>query len=103
MVSNYEFTPSGHSTLTTHAGESFLKIFDTASLTEIKTIPVGKSPTNSIFDADGRHAYVTNWGSDTVSVIDVAEWREAKSIAVGRKPFAIYLFNPARGEMIGNR
>ena len=70
---------------------------------DIKTIEVGRSPVNSIFDSDGRYAYVTNWGSNTVSVIDANTWEVVKTIAVGTNPFGIYLFDSNQGTMAGNR
>ena len=98
-----EFTLSGRNTLTTHAGESFLKVFDAGNLKEVKTIQVDQSPVNSIIEPIGRYAYVTNWGGNTVSVIDVERWEVVKTIKVGRKPFGIYLFDPSQGKMVGNR
>jgi YVTN family beta-propeller protein len=49
------------------------------------------------------YAYVTNRLSGTVSVIEADGWTVAKTLKVGEKPFGIYLFDPARGEMDGNR
>ena len=58
---------------------------------------------NSIFEPSGHYAYVTNRQSNSVSIIDTKLWEEIKTLEVGRNPFGIYLFNPARGEMTGNR
>ena len=69
----------------------------------MKTIKVGKSPVNTAFGPDGQYAYVTNLASGTVSVIDMEKLEVAKTIEVGSKPFGIYLFDPRRGEMAGNR
>lgn len=98
-----EFAPNARDTLTTHIGESFLKVFDASALKETKTIQVGRSPVNSIFESSGRHAYVANRQSNTVSVVDTVRWEVGKTIKVGTKPFGIYLFDPSRGQMTGNR
>ena len=95
--------PSGRTTITTHLGEEFLKIFAAESLAEIKTIQVGQSPVNSIVEPRGRYAFVTNRQSNSVSVIDTELWEEIKTIKVGTNPFGIYLFNPGLGTMAGNR
>ena len=49
------------------------------------------------------YAYVTNRLSGTVSVIEADGWTVVRTLKVGEKPFGIYLFDPARGEMAGNR
>ena len=98
-----EFAGNGRDTLTTHIGESFLKVFDSSTLTETATIPVGRSPVNSIFEAGGNYAYVTNRQSNSVSVVDAARFEVVETIKVGTNPFGIYLFDPSRGKMTGNR
>lgn len=37
------------------------------------------------------------------SVIDMEGLEVAKTLEVGGKPFGIYVFDPSRGEMAGNR
>ena len=43
-----EFTTLGRTTLTTHIGEDFLKIFDADSFSDIKTIQVGRRDRKSV-------------------------------------------------------
>lgn len=103
MPATNEFSPSGQYTIVTHMGDKIVKVFETETFREVKTIEVGQSPVNSAFRRDGRYAYVTNRLSGTVSVIDTLNWTVAKTLKVGERPFGIYLFDPARGEMAGDR
>lgn len=98
-----EFTPSGRHTVVTHMGDDVVKVFEADTFQEVKTIKVGKSPVNAAFRPDGRYGYVTNQLSGAVSVIDTEGWNVAKTLKVGDKPFGIYLFDPAKGQMAGNR
>ena len=98
-----EFTPSRRYAVTTHIGDQIIKVFETDTFQEVKTIRVGQNPVNSVFRPDGRYAYVTNKASDTVSIIDVERWEAVKTLDVGKTPWGIYLFDPTRGEMAGNR
>ena len=98
-----EFPPSGRFTLTTHMGDEVIKVFESNTFREIKTLKVGKSAVNSAFHPNGKFAYVTNRMSGTVSVIDTEKWEVKKTLKVGKNPFGIYLFDPKRGKMAGNR
>ena len=98
-----EFTPSGRFTVVTHIGDDVIKIFEADTFKAVKTLRVGKSPVNTAFRPDGRYAYVTNRLSGTVSVIDMEGLEVVKTLEVGSKPFGIYVFDPSRGEMAGNR
>lgn len=98
-----EFTPSGRYTLQTHLGDNVVMVFETDTFSEVKRVKVGDSPVNSAFRPDGRYAYVTNRKSGTVSVIDTERWEVMKTLEVAAKPFGIYLFDPAKGQMAGNR
>ena len=46
---------------------------------------------------------MTNKASNTVSIIDAERWEVTKTLEVGKTPWGIYLFEPTRGEMVGNR
>ncbi len=98
-----EFTPSRRFAVTTHIADQMVKVFESGSFKEVKTIQVGQNPVNSVFHPDGRYAYVTNKASNTVSIIDVERWEAVKTLDVGNTPWGIYLFDPTRGEMAGNR
>ena len=50
----------------------FLRLYDTATRTEIATVPVGDFPMRVAFDGTNSRAYVTNAFGDSVSVVDIA-------------------------------
>ena len=98
-----EFRPSRRYAITTHIDDQVVKIFDSDTLREVKTLEVGQNPVNSAFQPDGRYVYVTNKASNTVSIIDTERWEVVKTLDVGKTPWGIYLFDPATGQMAGNR
>lgn len=98
-----EFTPSRRYAITTHIDDQVVKVFDSDTFREVKTLEVGQSPVNSAFRPDGRYVYVTNKASNTVSIIDAERWEVVKTLEVGKTPWGIYLFDPATGQMVGNR
>ena len=98
-----EFTPSSRYAVTTHIDDQVVKVFESDTYREVKTLEVGQNPVNSVFRPDGRYVYVTNKGSNTVSIIETERWEAVKTLEVGKTPWGIYLFEPTRGEMAGNR
>lgn len=98
-----EFTPSRRYAITTHIDDQVVKVFESDTYREVKTLEVGQNPVNSVFQPDGRYVYVTNKASNTVSIIDTKRWEVMKTLQVGTTPWGIYLFDPSRGEMAGNR
>lgn len=59
-------------------------LYDLNAKQVLKTLDVGKEPTDLALRADGRYAYVTCKGSEEVAVIDLAE-QKATMRKVGRK------------------
>ena len=66
------------------AGEVF--VFNTIDFTQIKTIKVGKTPSEVTFSADGSLVFVANTGDATVTVIDPTTKVVKTTIPVGATP-----------------
>ena len=62
-----------------------LQIWDAASLTKVKEIPVGKGAYNVEPSPDGRLVIVTNKKDQSVSLIDVAQQREVARIPTSKR------------------
>jgi DNA-binding beta-propeller fold protein YncE len=58
-----------------------LLVFDTASGTVVRTVPVGGNPHEVVATADGRLAFTANSRSNTVSAVDLREGKEIKRLA----------------------
>jgi len=80
---------SGSKAYVTNSGSNSVSVVDIASLTTVKTIPVGEYPLMIDIDPEGTRAYVTNFGSRTVSVIDLSTDEEIKKINVGINPYDV--------------
>ncbi|GAA3956952.1 gliding motility-associated C-terminal domain-containing protein [Mucilaginibacter dorajii] len=66
-----------------------VSVINSASNTEIATIPVGAEPWGVSASKDGKRVYVTNSGSNTISVISTASNAVITTINVGAGPHGI--------------
>ncbi len=64
-------------------------ILDGSTLTLIKRIPTGKSPTNVSFSPDGRYGYITYLADTIVSVVDTKTFEEVQRVQVGTNPWEV--------------
>lgn len=61
-------------------------VYDAATLTLLKEIPVGAQPAEVTFSADGKRAFVANGASGSVTVIDRLSKMVAGTVPVGANP-----------------
>ncbi|MEU4348106.1 hypothetical protein [Streptomyces sp. NPDC023838] len=47
-----------------------MPVIDTATGTEVTTVPVGDVPVGAAVAPDGRRAYITNSGSNSLTALD---------------------------------
>ena len=70
-----------------NAQAATLTIIDTDTDTVTNTVAVGKTPIESIVDANGGDVYVVNQGSNSVTVINAATETAVGAFAVGGAPW----------------
>ena len=72
-----------------NTGSHTLSVIDLKSFKNIKTIPVGKSPTKLAASPKGHLLLVANTGSNSVSAIDSVTHKVLKTISTGKSPLDI--------------
>ena len=82
-------TPDGTRAYVASNFSNTVEVIDTATNTEVVTIPVGIEPFAIAITPDGTRAYVTNSGSNTVSVIDTATNAVVATVPVGLVPAGV--------------
>ena len=82
-------TPDGAFAYVTNSSSNSVSVIDTATETEIATVPVGSSSPGVAITPDGTKAYVTNNSTNNVSVIDTATNTVSTTISVGDAPYGI--------------
>ena len=70
-VSGIELNPSGSLLAVCDSFTDLLRLYDTATRTQIAAVPVGDFPMRVAFNPAGTRAYVVNAFSDNVSVVNV--------------------------------
>lgn len=70
-TSGIELSPDGSILAVCDSFNDLLRLFDTATRTQVAAVPVGDFPLRVAFLPDGSRAYVTNHFSDSVSVVVV--------------------------------
>lgn len=70
-ISGIELSPDGSVLAVCDSFNDFLRLFDTASRTQLAAVPVGDFPIRVAFSPDGTRAYATNSFSDNISVVNV--------------------------------
>ncbi len=84
---NAIFSPDGKELwLGQGADAGTVKVFNTTDFSEIKTINVGKNPSEVTFSADGSRVFVANTGEGTVTIIDPATKTVTTTLSVGTDP-----------------
>lgn len=70
---------------------SEILIIETKSLTIIKKIAVGKSPSGMICDAEGKYLFISNRDENTVEIYNQFDLNLVKKIKVGNHPYGLFL------------
>jgi YVTN family beta-propeller protein len=84
---NAAFNPSGSELWvpqSADAGE--VVVYETSNYTELKTIAVGKMPSELTFSADGSRVFVANTGDATLTIIDPVAKTVLHTVTVGLDP-----------------
>ncbi|MFF4364522.1 cytochrome D1 domain-containing protein [Streptomyces sp. NPDC001594] len=79
-----------------------VKVFDTATNTEIDYIKVGVNPVGLAVAPDGRRVYVANSGSDSLSVVDTASGKVVDEVKVGSDPVHVVASPDGRHVYVAN-
>jgi YVTN family beta-propeller protein len=95
-------SPDGRYVVTggTRANKAY--IIDTATLTLVKSIPVGMAPEHLAFSPDSRYYYQGNPDGDSVSVIDMASLKVVKTITGLAEPLNVTFTPDGTKAYIGN-
>ncbi len=88
-ISGIELSADGGTLAVCDSFNDLLRLFDTASMTQVAAVPVGDFPIRSAFSPDGTRAYVSNAFSDNVSVVSVAGAGSALITNVGTVDFPL--------------
>ena len=80
------FTPDGAFVLVSDLDGGALVVIDAAARTEVKRIPLGRSPEGILVAPDGSRAYVAVTGDNAVAVIDLTHPDRARPDRDGHRP-----------------
>jgi YVTN family beta-propeller protein len=89
-------TPDGSVLLVVNPDSNSLTLVDTATMTVIAELPVGRDPRT--VTVAGARAYVANRGSRTVSVVDLDLKETVSEVEVGYRPYGV-VADPVRGRV----
>ncbi len=81
-----KFSADGKSILISDDDAGDLVVFEAATRTLVKRIPLGKSPEGIVVATDGSHVFVAVNGDNAVAVVDPRTWRVTARITPGRGP-----------------
>jgi YVTN family beta-propeller protein len=92
------FSPDGKELWVSQGADSGeVLVFSTTDFSQIKSLKVGKTPSEVTFSADGSLVFVANTGDASVTVIDPAAKTVKSTIAVGTAPVGAWA--AANGKM----
>ncbi|MCY2959532.1 MAG: YncE family protein [Planctomycetota bacterium] len=96
------FTPDATRIVVAHTTSRNLVVFDAATRTVVRVIPLSGGPVDVAVSADNVHAVTANLFENTASIVDLATGLETAVVAVGTQPACVRFTPSGAKAVIGN-
>jgi YVTN family beta-propeller protein len=96
------FSPDGAQIVVAHRDSMNLTVFDAATQTVLRTIPLAGSPNSLALSPDNVHGVTANIFEDTASIVDLAGGEEIDVVPVGEQPGIVRITPDGLTAVVGN-